>query len=359
MTSLLTIDNKLMAIRWIPFGIYNISNHLSNHIIKKIIFNKNRFAILTTTHLYCLYSQVRPTHPKSSPNFSDELYIKDGFDLVDITGYIKSVTSIDDIKFITNTSSYSHNICIITHTNLSFMYEFKHGLSIGQLPSIQHGDILAVSDNDMGYIYQNNSKYTVGYYTSTQLFAKNIQVCTLTELPTKFMTPEIMLFGNQLVEYSRDTSTNNKTKTTYKNISHIYNKKYVVKDNLIYNYKSAIICDYGHHKTNWYTVLDINDEHKIVLTAYNKPNVVEYIMDSEDCCITKQQIATSHYYTENLGQYSNNTWNIRFTKETCYLFDKYTKVFVKHILMCHKYGNLRQWIPKGVLLLILSFITKN
>ena len=73
------------------FNVFNITDHLDNHTIRKIIFNHFRCAILTSTKLYYLN------------------YGNNGFKLIDVTENIAPRVNISDIKFITVTQSKIFN----------------------------------------------------------------------------------------------------------------------------------------------------------------------------------------------------------------------------------------------------------
>ena len=331
--NLLKIDNKLIALHLKSTTIYNITDNLTGHTIRKIICSADRFVILTATKLYYLY------------------YNKHKFTLVDVTDAVTSTVDISDIKFITNTSTrlYYH-FGIITYSNKGFICKIKEFIikSINHVFSLDNKNVVAVSNREFGYICDSgNGEYVVEYYN----FLKRIEtVGIVNKIPTYFISPDHILCGKQYMTHNTKTFV-----VRCGNISHMYNEDYYVSNNLIYctidleeywqkrNHGSNIID--GH------AIVDYCCNHTIVLN--NKTRIVNYSKNSENAEI--HPIGKSYYCAENLPQYHNDVYNVKWTIGDHHLFGKYVDEYVKVVLWCHKYGSIRQWIPKGVLCLIIQF----
>ena len=292
-TCLLKIDNKLLAVQLDPFMICNISNHLHDHTIRKIIYNCDRFIILTITKLFYLY-RVRDQ----------------GFKFIDITDNVSISVNICDIKFVSN--SYDTDNGIVMFTNNCKAYDYDLVLTNDGISSSDHAvlnlknkHILAASDDETGYIYKRDNKYVIEHCTK---YEDNRVICRLDNLPLYFMTPCEFLYNSNPMDYGQNEYYCPVVINT--DVTHIYNKYYYVKNNLIYNTNDEDNLTYGKHKTDDQTVLTIYSKHKIVSTTLNKTNIVEHFMDTGDRYIKMHQIACSYYCADNLGQYSNDTYNI-------------------------------------------------
>ena len=331
---LLKVDNKLIALHLRSSETYTITDHIAEHTIKKITFTNLRFAILTSSKLYCLY------------------YSQDKFKLCDLTNDINMTVNVDDIKFVTGMRAEygSYVMGIITTSNKVYMCTILDGKynRIKLIASLDK-NVVAVSNNNLGYMYENgNGEYVEGYLNDA-IHEDNIY--TSTSLPTNFLHPGLLIYGNQCMIYSTSIS---KFILTHNNVNICYNRYYYCsEDNLVRRFNDKQQLNYGYHVTDYHTMIDYDDKHKIILV--NKTGMINYIVTSNGNTAT-HQIAQSYYHVENLSQYSNNTWNIGWTINNHQSFGKYASKFVKNILTCHKYGKLQKWIPKGVLYLILQFV---
>lgn len=148
MINLLHNDGQLLATKIIPFTIYNITNQLDGHIIKKIIYNNDRLIILTKTKLYNLY------------------FVETDFQLDDITDDVNQSVNIDDIINV-NMDDYGDHFCIVTQTNLVFLVTFEmHNLkSINSMLNGPIGNIVATSNKIMGLLFeQDDGSYLVAQF---------------------------------------------------------------------------------------------------------------------------------------------------------------------------------------------------
>ena len=313
---LLQIDYKLMAMQYDPFYMFNITDQLVGHTIQKIIFNDMRYIILTTTNLYYLS-------------------VKDDFQLVDIT----EVTGIpiSDIKFISNLDDDDYGYSFAVFTNDIDLYHCTFvDCQHRRTTYISHikDKIVTVSSRDSGYIYKtNNGNYTVKYINSAK---EGHQMYTLTDLPIVFMNTGYILGESNMVGCL--------------NVTHVYNETYCVKNGLIAHVKkSKGLPKYGKPVTNRHKIINTNGNFRIVTTLYNNPKIIKLINTGRN--ITMQPIGKSYYHVENLHQYDNTKWST----VNHYLYNKPVNRIVNSVLLCHKYGGIKQWIPKGVLLMILSF----
>ena len=335
MISLLHNDGKLLATKIDPFTVYNITDHLDGNIIKKIIYNNDRLIILTTTKLYNLY------------------FAETNFQLDDITDTVNLSININLIKFVTNVNDCGDDFCIISCSDLIYRCTFEtHNLkSVTSILNFIIGDIIATSDNMIGVIYKQFNSYVVGQCDNTKRHMN--MSYSMNRLPLQFINPNIILTSNNSI-----ISGDNGFKRTTFDVTHIFNEYYYAKDNIIWHMNGHVIdSKYNKHITDQYEVLDVfysqyiyNIQH-IILKTVNKQRIVECYTNTSN-----HQIATSHYHTKSLGQFNNNTYDILWSKLNHHLFDKYTDKFVKFVITCHKYGKLKQWIPKPILLVILSFI---
>ena len=323
---LLKIDNKLVSLHLASANTYNITDNVPNHTIKQIVFYDYRFVILTTTKLYNL------------------VYTYNNFKLIDLTDHLK--INIDEIKFVVNSYSvcfHPHYIGIITHNDVLICKTKKCGMFRElKLLSKDVGNVVAVSNKFFGLICKiNDGEYNI---IKCDINCELNTLYTLNKLPTTFLSPCLFLYDNKLQIYC---DTSNLLSTTHDNISYMYNNYYYyTNDGLIHGTSNHDI-NYGRHVTKKRMVVDININHRIVLNL--RTNTVEYKRES-----SSTNIGQSYYYTESLGQYNNVGCNVMWSPRNHHMFDKYTGKFVKILLLCDKYGNLRKWIPKGILYLIIG-----
>ena len=200
---LLKIDNKLVVINYTTGGVYDITNNLTSQIIKQIIGDNNRFAILTTLGVYFLHC-----------------YDQNNFTLDNLTNKVELTVPISNIKFIVGTNGMhycSNDIGITTNSNEVFLCKITDNIfkSIGYMFKLEN-DVIAVSNKWFGYIYKlesnpkknlqviftdtNNSgnKYVVGEYNWDY---KNVELCIIDTLPTKFVTPQEFIAGDYQIYY--------------------------------------------------------------------------------------------------------------------------------------------------------------
>ena len=332
---LLKVDNKLIALHLASATTYTITDHIDEHNIKKITFTRSRFVILTSSQLYYLYRS------------------QDGFKLYDLTDNIKRAVNVSDVKFVTSVHSeyWPSEIGIITTSGKVYVCTFSVNLyrKIECVGSLGNKNVVAISDNNLGYIYDNGrGGYVKGYLNNASQLE---DICMPTSLPTNFIHPVRVVCDKK---YIVDTGGVHKFKVIKDNVSVCYNADYYCgKDNLVHCFNDIGKINYDYHVTDYHTMVDYDDKHKIILV--NKTGMIEYIT-ALNGNRTLHPIVQSYYHVENLSQYSNNTWNIRWTINNHQLFGEYASKFVKNILICHKYGKLQRWIPKGVLYLILQFV---
>ena len=332
--NLLTIDGKFVALH-LDFttkivNMINITDHLTDHTIKNIIFNCGRFVISTTTGLYYLY-------------------IKNGFKFVDITDDVKKTINIDNIKFVINVRESMFNrgwFGILTNCGKVYvcnMYNNKFGrINIMASVDIKNKDIVAVSSRDLGYIYKNgHNKYVIEQCCLND----PREMYVMDKLPTIFISPYIFLHDTKLMVhyyYKKSFVEENV------GISHMYGEDYHVKDGLIYRYllddgKPIYCC----HDDN--ILIDYCENRRIVIKDRN----INYIIDGGASNIVQYHISQSHYHVENLLMYSNNTLDIKWTPNDHHLFGKYIDKLVKLVLMCHKRN---KFVPKCVLFMIVQLV---
>ena len=325
---LLKIDNKLVALNVQPFEVFNITDNLVGHTVKKITFSQHKYAILTLTNIYYLH-------------------YKCGFELVDITSNIEPHIKISDIKFVTDTNFSAtdpYYIGIITITNGIVMYniERKQLRLLNANYQEKNHDIVAVSASYFCYIYKDGNKYIATEYTCTRVFQ---ELYKLDNLPTIFMSPSRMLCGSDLVYYNY---SNRSLEVLRNNISQMYNiNYYCTKDNIVRK-----DMDHCGAKING-NIIDY--DYKCMITFDTDTVTIKYFQDRKSNEVT-HNIAKSYYHAENLFQYSNDTWNIRWTIDSHHLFGKYTDKLVRLLLKYHKYSKLRKYIPKGILFMVIQFI---
>ena len=120
----------------------------------------------------------------------------------------------------------------------------------------------------------------------------------------------------------------------------------------------SMLGNHGTHINGNCTMINYMSTSKIISTTNNNVNIIEHIETTNDGKHISQQVGRSYFHIENLHQYTNNTWNIRWSTKDHHLYDTYTDKLVRLIITCHKYGKLKQWIPKPILLVILSFIIR-
>ena len=179
--NLLKVDNKLIAIQISTLLSFNISDHLANQTIRKIILNNQRLAILTSIGIYYLY-------------------VSTDFVLVNITNHFKSVLDISNIKFLVNYAHCSDNISIITNDNgvYTCVIDYDEVEEVGYRFHFEGKDIIAVSNEDFGYVYKKNNKYVIkgrSYYDNV------IKVHSLDGLPTKFFGYLQFVYDNKILDY--------------------------------------------------------------------------------------------------------------------------------------------------------------
>ena len=334
---LLKIDNKLLALYPESATIYNITDNLANHNIRRIISNSHRFVILTSTNLFYLY------------------HTKQNYILNDITENVSRVVNIRNIKFVVNGSNPMYNpnnIGIITDTNRVFMVnvEIDTIISCTHRLDFDSKNIMAVSSNYFGYIYANdNDEYVFENYASNSIVR---HISTIKELPTQFIGPTRFLHDGNLMENNYFGDSVN---TISSNIHLLYNYHYYTKNNKIYQvgYPENNCNVLGTHKTGDNIMIDFWNKHRIVLDSQTK--TVDYINSTREYDVVLCRIARSYYHAESLFQYNNNDL-INWSKDNHHMFDKYTNKLVEVVLKCHKYGSITKWIPKCVLYLIIQLI---
>ena len=328
--NLLKIDNKLVALSTKSSQVYNITDNLIKHTIRKVILNNDRLAILTTTNLYYLYKL-------------------DDFILVDITDSLKSMVDINDIKFIVNHSAGCNNINIITTCDRVFTCNVKdHKVTKVKNVFKLHDDVIAVSDQGFGYIYMDYVKrYVVEECTSDNML---VQTCTLTRLPSNFITPYTFVYGKALIKNDPPKSSLIKAK----NIHCAYNEYYYTKDNLVYTTDNNdwLKC-YGNHKTDKHKYLNVRYFYKVSLDICRK--IVTFIHDDDGII---NDIAKYHYCAKNLGKYSNDTIGVVWSMGNHCMFDKYTRRIIGFVMLCYKHSVNKMFVPKGVLFMILGYVAK-
>ena len=160
----------------------------------------------------------------------------------------------------------------------------------------------------------------------------------------------MFLIGTQLQYYGYGTEL---LQTLYDDVCGMYNRRYYYTMDGTIGHTTKQKSNLGYHKTDDHVMMDIDDDYKIVLNV--KTNVVEYHTKTRDNVVV-YNIGCSYYHVESFGQYNNSSYDVIWSPNNHHLFDNYTDGYVKNILTCHKYGKLKQWIPKGVLYLILQFV---
>ena len=157
MLGLLSIDNKLVAIQMNPLDTFNITDYLVNHTIRKIIFNYERFVILTSTSLFVLHHLDEPSN----------------FYIIDITSQVTSGINlgINNIKFISNLYDYDNRIMILTDTNMMFLYKIKnHKVKwYKSISDFSVDDIVQISSNEAGFVVKDNGDYSIFTYQHSLL----------------------------------------------------------------------------------------------------------------------------------------------------------------------------------------------
>ena len=334
MSTILQIDNKLLALRLNAFAIFNITDSLPNHTIRKIIYNNDRFIILTTTKLF-------------------HLYINQGFKLKNLTNKINTMVDINSIKFISNSyfSCRSNNdFAIYLNDGTIYICKISYRIfdEITKYKQLNNIDIIAIPNEEFGYIHKDGNKYIIEQFNNC---GYNKKVCSLDALPTNFMTPSEFLCDGQLMDY-KFKRPNDPPYIVNTKVEHIYNKYYYTKNNTIYRINTEL--SYGNHETDSHKVITIYGNYKIMSTVSNQTKFVEYHIYAGNGYVRNHEIACFHYCAINLGQYSNDVVGIGWSTINHHLFDDYVSKFVNNIMMCHKYGKLKVWIPKGVLFLIIQ-----
>ena len=274
-------DNKLLILHSPTAHIYNITDSLPNHTIKKVILNSHRVVILTTTNLYYLF------HPQ------------DNFQLVDLTDGINRITKVDSINYITNVFDNDNSIGILTNNAPYRCKVNEDGTHYRTDVAFYYinSNIIAVSSEYFGYVYINDKQeYVMKQYTRRAL-EKPHDHCTVCE---------------------------------FKEI-------------------------YCHHKfpslciKMQYDTLSLDDNYKVTLNK--KINGTQNVTISHDT-----EIIQSHYYIKRLWQYSNTTLDIPWTTTSHKLFDKYTKKYIKIILLCYKCSGTKIMIPIVLFYQILQLV---
>ena len=332
---LLKIDHKLTALHLNTSKTFNITDNLNGQVIRQIIYNGIRFCILTTTQLHYLYKD---------PDYK----------LVDVTQNVGHTTPVHNIKFITNTDSsvlYPGHFNIITNSNEGYICKIKNHTfkSTEYIRQLTTKDITTVPSEWFGYIYKEGNKYVVE--ECSQKYSTINRLYTIDELPTNFMLPNRIVYNGRLMEYKYRLGC---LQVMYTNVSHMYNYKYYCTNNgrICYVTPGGVVKDtkYDIHKVSHHIVIDYNDYYLIILNK--QINKLEYHTNNTTI---QRRIDNSHYHTENLLQYINYNWNIRWTINNHHTFDKYTDKFVKVILKCCRYSVYRKYIPRGVLFMIIQF----
>ena len=287
--TLLKVDNKLIIISLhLTHGTgytCNITDDLTDQVIRKVILNNDRAMILTETKLYYLYEA-------------------NGFKLVDVTKDVASTVNISDITFITNSHSMMEHFGIYTTQGAAYHCKIKNHMlkSIKFAFNFGNKDIVAVSNRDFGYIYRKDNKYIVEEYSCI----KEIKhIGTLDELPTDFTTPDRFLCGNDLMSAR---FPNKVAVIVDNNITCMYNQFYYVKDNImccLVKKKQYGEHDYGKHITDHYKVLNAMSNFRIVLVDVNGVKTIKCVIFKDHSTAITYSIPVKDH-AENLGQYSND-----------------------------------------------------
>ena len=334
--NLLKIDNKLIAVCTKSLTSYNITDNLDGHIIRKIIVNSYRMVILTVTNLYYLY-------------------VTDEFVLVDVTECVFPYIS-GNIQFIVNYDAIFNNIVIITDDDVVYVCEtYIHKVTPMKLISKLEGkQIVAVSNKQFSYIYKCNDGYIMDRYNS---WGQIVQHCVLDGIPSNFLTPFQYLHNNAIFKYR----SYNEPIDVIRDVSHMYNEDYCVKNNIVYNTDDLIkytngdlehcynVCATGYNK-----LIDIKHDYKIVLDGNHNVLLLHTYM----IIFEIEFIAKSYYCADSIGQYSNDTVGVVWSANNHCMFDEYTRKIVYWVMLCYKYGGVRMFIPKGVLFMILGYVVK-
>ena len=333
---LLKIDHKLIALHSKTSKTFNITDHLNGQTIRQIIYNETRVCILTTTKLYYLYKD---------PDYK----------LVDITQNIEKTGTVSHIKFITNLNVPQVHPCrfnIITNTDKRYICKIKRHIfkSTKYIYQLDTKDIITVPSNRFGYIYKDDNKYVVKH---SNYFGDIEKLYTIDELPTSFISPNKIICTDKLMVCKYMTHS---LRTVCTDVSHAFNSKYYCTKNgdIYYTTPNLDIKDTGHNirRVSNHTIIDYDDKYMIILNK--QTNKLEHHINKKGTLI-QNHIDNSYYYTENLLQYINNNWLVKWTSTNHHTFDKYTDKFVKVILKCCRYSVYRKYIPKGVLFMIIQF----
>ena len=336
--SLLLVDKNLIAVCISPFCVFDITKQLPNQIIKSIVFDYHRFAILTTTNLYYLH-------------------VSDKFELVDLTDDVTPFVSIDEIKFISNSRNDHHNIGIFTTYNEAVSCDIRDNTfrTVKQMVQTPGKDIVAVPNKGMGYIYKKDEKYIVEQFN---IYHNTIEVCTFDELPTQFISPREFLFGNTLMKYTME-SNDNILQNYHKKVSHIYNHRYHSTDDDICGtvWNTTKVHTYGKHTTDNYKVLNIKYDYPLtsLIVITNDDSNVELVWKSV-YGDSKEHIMKSHFCAVNLQQYTNNAIGVEWQPKYHHLFDEFTNTLVLLTLKCQKYGKFQKMLPRGLFYYLLQFV---
>ena len=337
--NLLNVDNKLIALQLRPLRIFSITDNLPNQTIKQIVFNNNRFAILTTTRLYYLY-------------------VKTKFELVDLTANIRLTVDIKDITFISNSNNDKDNIGIFTKQEEVFTCEIVNDnfYLIKHIFHFADKNIVAISNNEMGYIHKRNDKYIVEQFNC---FHRVVDMSIFDKLPTQFITPKEFLLGNVLVHHET-TAYGNITNNYHNKVDHVYNRYFHVRKNKIHatNWNPIEKHSFGEHITDDCEVLNIgmHCEFKLLLvvaTCDNSKNI-EVLCKSVGDPI-RMHVMELHYCAINLPQYTNNVVDIPWTPENHKMFGTFVDKFMFVVLKSHKYGKFCKFLPRRVLYYLLQF----
>ena len=210
--------------------------------------------------------------------------------------------------------------------------------------------IVAVSNENFGYIHKCNNKYVV---MVNDYFGIISQVCELDELPSNFIDPCKFVYGNTLYDYNY--SFNNQvfvSRPRIRNISHTYSDCYHVKDNKVYNtfgYPYGSHC-YGVRRSTNYKLLYAINKRKIYLKM--RTVMINYNDSSEET------IADSHFYANSINQYSNDTIGIDWSIASHHLFSKYVRKIIMFVMLCYRHSSvrMRNCIPKRILFMILQIV---
>ena len=108
---------------------------------------------------------------------------------------------------------------------------------------------------------------------------------------------------------------------------------------------------FGAYKTNEHKVLNIGSNFKIVLDIGQQVHTISCSNNE-----TIKIVADCYYSAAHIGQYNNITYGVMWSTSNHSIFDKYVRRIVRFVMMCYKYSMTKQFIPKGVLFMIIKYI---